>query len=82
MKTCIAILLGARHCIQCSEVAWHHCSDFQTIFKVVFLSFFVAELGLHCCVGTSLVVVSGRSSPVMMRARLIAVVSLVAERRL
>ena len=79
---CIAILLGARLCIQCSEISWHHCSDFQTIFKVVFLSFFVAELGLHCCVWTSLVVVSGRASPMVMRARLTAVASLVAERRL
>ena len=73
MKMCIAILLGARHCVQCSEIFWHHCLDFQTIFKAVFLSFFLAVLGLHCCVGISLVV---------MPTLLIAEASLVVVHRL
>ena len=39
-------------------------------------------LGLHCCSGSSLVVVSGANSLVLVRGLLIVVASLVAEHRL
>ena len=43
---------------------------------------FLAVLGLHCCVGFSLAVVSGGSSPVVVQGLLIAVTSLIVELRL
>ena len=43
---------------------------------------FLAVLGLPCCLGSSLVAESGGCSPEVIHRLLIAVASLVAERRL
>ena len=51
--------------------------------KIVFihLPFFLAVLGLHCCMGFSLVVVSGGYSVVEVYRPVIVVASLVVEHR-
>ena len=52
------------------------CTSFKTFF------IFLAVLGLCCCTGFSLVVVSGGCSLVAVHGLLIVVTSLVAEHRL
>ena len=53
------------------------------LFKIIFkLALFLVVLGLCCCTGFSLVVVSGDYSLVAVRRLLIVMASLVAEHRL
>ena len=49
------------------------------IFKNNFIYLFLAVLGLHCCVGFSLIVASGGHSLATVHRLLIAVASLVVE---
>ena len=49
---------------------------------ILFISLFLAVLGLHYCEGVSLVAVSGGYSQVATRGFLIAVASLAVEHRL
>ena len=48
----------------------------------IYLIYFLAVLGLHWCMGFSLVMEKGGYSLIVMRGFLIAVTSFVAERRL
>ena len=62
------------------------CLEFQHILfflkKNNFINLFLAVLGLHCCVGFSLVAVNGGYSLVAVHGLLTAVASLVGEHRL
>ena len=64
---------------------WSVCNTnirLSVFFKGFYLFSLLAVLGLHCCSGSSLVVVSGANSLVLVRGLLIVVASLVAERGL
>ena len=70
-----------------SSITSHELLNFSksqySFFKFIsHLFYFLALLGLHCCVAFSLVVVSRGSSLVSVRELLIAVASLVAQHRL
>ena len=58
---------------------------FRLLFKLflfILYFYFLAVLGLHCCMGSSLVATSGGFSLVVVYRLLIAVASLVVERGL
>ena len=56
------------------------CKISQLLKKIIlFIHLFLAVLGLHCCSGFSLVVMSGGYSPAAVRGLLIVVASLAAE---
>ena len=54
---------------------------FLYMYIILYIYLFLAVLGLHCCVGFSLVVVSGSYSLVTTHRRLVMVASLVAGSR-
>ena len=43
------------------------------VFKIIFIYLFLAMLGVHCCKGFSLVVLSGGYSPLVVSGLLIVV---------
>ena len=56
-----------------------HCSFNFFLMLYLFTYLFLAVLGLHCCTGFSLVVVSGGYSPAGVHGLFIVVASLVVE---
>ena len=52
---------------------------FHDFLKIYYLFYFLAVLGLHCCIGFSLVAGSGGYFLVVVRGLFIAVASLVVE---
>ena len=63
-------------------VALSHFSSTENFFPNNFIYLFLAVLGLHCCMGFSLVAVSRGYSVVAMHRLLTVLASLVSEHRL
>ena len=84
-KLCFVLFCFPCHAVKCAELPLTGdqtcvpCSESTVLLLKKYIYLFMAALGLHCCVGLSLVAVSGDYFLVVVCRLVLAMASLVAE---